>query len=392
MTPTASSTAERVAALMPQLKVELAQLVAIPSVSAPGFPEETRPALLEAYEAILDALPRRRRPESRRARAAQHRPGDHRRDPCAGRAPTVLLYGHYDVVAAGRRVEVGVAAVRGDRARRRDLRARRGRLQVEHPRPRRRAARVGGQAARRGQDPDRGSGGGRAASLETPVEARAGSRADAILVADGGNIRPGVPSLDRRRSAATRPVTVEVRTLGERQALRAVRRRCARRADRPPPRARLAARRERRRRRRRPPPRRRGQGASWTDDEFRQLAEMEPGMPVPRHWPARRIESGHRPRDHGHRHRRAVGRRRGERRLAVRARASSTSASIPSRTPAEAQAAVIRHLEEVAAVRDPAHGHRGRYRQRLPRHDRRAPPTRRMIGALRDGLGQRARS
>ena len=40
----------RVASSMPQLKAELARLVAIPSISSLGFPEHTRPALLEAYE------------------------------------------------------------------------------------------------------------------------------------------------------------------------------------------------------------------------------------------------------------------------------------------------------------------------------------------------------
>ena len=47
---------ESVALLMPRLKDDLAQLVSIPSVSAPDYPPETRPALLEAHEVILDLL------------------------------------------------------------------------------------------------------------------------------------------------------------------------------------------------------------------------------------------------------------------------------------------------------------------------------------------------
>jgi hypothetical protein len=43
---------------MPRLHDELARLVAIPSVSAADYPEETRPALLEAHELILDLLHR----------------------------------------------------------------------------------------------------------------------------------------------------------------------------------------------------------------------------------------------------------------------------------------------------------------------------------------------
>ena len=48
--------AERVRALMPELKDELARLVAIPSVSASNYPEATRPALLEAHDAIVGLL------------------------------------------------------------------------------------------------------------------------------------------------------------------------------------------------------------------------------------------------------------------------------------------------------------------------------------------------
>ena len=47
---------EAVASLMPRLQEDLAQLVAIPSVSAPDYPPETRPALLQAHEVILDLL------------------------------------------------------------------------------------------------------------------------------------------------------------------------------------------------------------------------------------------------------------------------------------------------------------------------------------------------
>ena len=38
--------------LMPALKKELADRVGIPSISALGYPAETRPALLQAYEAV----------------------------------------------------------------------------------------------------------------------------------------------------------------------------------------------------------------------------------------------------------------------------------------------------------------------------------------------------
>ena len=137
-------TAERVAALMPQLEEDLARLVAIPSVSAPGFPEPRRP-LLDTYDLIVGLLRDAGVEKIDSLELPDTAPVIMGEIPAPDGAPTVLLYGHYDVVPAGRRDEVGVAAVRGDRARRRDLRSRRRRLEVEHPDARRGAARVGGK-------------------------------------------------------------------------------------------------------------------------------------------------------------------------------------------------------------------------------------------------------
>jgi hypothetical protein len=50
------STRETVSNLMPQLRDELVELVAIPSVSVLGYPQETRPALLEAHDLIAGKL------------------------------------------------------------------------------------------------------------------------------------------------------------------------------------------------------------------------------------------------------------------------------------------------------------------------------------------------
>jgi cysteinylglycine-S-conjugate dipeptidase len=44
--------AQLVESSMADLRAELARLVAIPSVSAPGFPKETHGPLLEAHEAV----------------------------------------------------------------------------------------------------------------------------------------------------------------------------------------------------------------------------------------------------------------------------------------------------------------------------------------------------
>jgi acetylornithine deacetylase/succinyl-diaminopimelate desuccinylase-like protein len=93
--------AETVSALMPQLKTDLERLVAIPSISAPNYPEETHAHLLEAYEAVAELC--------RDAGAAILDPlelpgtapvvmGE---IPAPPGAPTVLLYSHYDVVPVG---------------------------------------------------------------------------------------------------------------------------------------------------------------------------------------------------------------------------------------------------------------------------------------------------
>ena len=96
-----ASSAETVASLMPKLKADLARLVAIPSVSGAGYPEATRPRLLEAYEEIVALC---------RGAGVQNIAGLELPDtapvitgeiPGPDGAPTVLLYGHYDVVPAG---------------------------------------------------------------------------------------------------------------------------------------------------------------------------------------------------------------------------------------------------------------------------------------------------
>ena len=76
----------RVASSMPQLTEDLARLVAIPRCRRRTIPEETRPALLEAHELILDLLQDAGVEELDSHRAARHRSVHHRRDPRARRA------------------------------------------------------------------------------------------------------------------------------------------------------------------------------------------------------------------------------------------------------------------------------------------------------------------
>ena len=269
-----TSISERVTALMPQLEEELARLVAIPSVSSAGFPEP-RQLLLGAYELVVGLL--------RDAGVQKLEPlelpdtapvitGEIR---APEGAPTVLLYGHYDVVPAGDESKWdsppfeaterdGAIYGRGAADSKSNILAHLGALRAWDGRPP-----VGIKILIEGQE-EVGS------VLETPSTLEP-FRADAILVADGGSIRPGVPSL----TVALRgdaPVFVEVRTLGSAKhsgqfggaapdALIALLHALASLHDENGDVAVEGLRRDP------------WQGASWTDDEFRQLAEMEPGMP-----------------------------------------------------------------------------------------------------------------
>ena len=84
------------------LTQDLIRLFAIPSISAPGYPEHTRRADLEAYELVAELLRDAGRAE-RRARSSCRTPRrwSPARSPRPPGAPTVLLYSHYDVVPAG---------------------------------------------------------------------------------------------------------------------------------------------------------------------------------------------------------------------------------------------------------------------------------------------------
>jgi acetylornithine deacetylase/succinyl-diaminopimelate desuccinylase-like protein len=95
------ASAAAVASLMPQLTADLARLVAIPGVSAFGYPEETRAALLETHDLVVELL--------RGAGVAQigtidlpdAAPVITAEVPGPPGSPTVLLYGHYDIAPPG---------------------------------------------------------------------------------------------------------------------------------------------------------------------------------------------------------------------------------------------------------------------------------------------------
>ena len=97
----ASGIAHTVGSRCARLSQDLARLVAIPSVSAAGFPEETRPALLEARDVIVELLRDAGVENLGSIELPDTAPVITGEIPAPEGAPTVLLYSHYDVVGAG---------------------------------------------------------------------------------------------------------------------------------------------------------------------------------------------------------------------------------------------------------------------------------------------------
>lgn len=210
---TASELKARVRELMPRLKDELALLIAIPSVSAPGYPEATRPALLRAHdevarlfrEAGAQAIDSLKLPET-----APIVTGEFAGSPSA---PTVLLYTHYDVVGPGDEAawhtppfeaveRDGAVYGRGTADAKAQILVHLGALRAWGGKPP-----VNVKLFIEGQEEV----GSRLAAGYPSAHPDVFS-ADAILVADEGNIRPGEPSICIS-SRGDVGVTVEARTL-----------------------------------------------------------------------------------------------------------------------------------------------------------------------------------
>jgi cysteinylglycine-S-conjugate dipeptidase len=272
-------TREAVAGLMPQLKEELERLVAIPSISEFGYPSETRPALSEAYEEVarllsgvgVTILEPLELPDTAPVLVGE----------LAGPegAPTVLLYTHYDVVPAGdeskwesppfEATERDAAVYgRGAADTKSNILVHVGALRAWGGKP---PVRV--KLLIEGQE-EVGS------PLEEgyPSENPEPFRADAILVADGGSIRAGQPSLTVSLRGDAR-ITIEVRTLASNKhsgqyggaapdALVVLLRALSSLWDADGDVAVEGLRRDE------------WSGEGYTDDEFRKLAEIEPGMPI----------------------------------------------------------------------------------------------------------------
>ena len=379
--------ADRVRGLMPQLRADLARLVAIPSVSATGYPPETHASSCSR---------RTRTPSSSSSRAPASRTIG--RSSC--RTPRRSSLGEIPGAARARRrcCSTGTTTsfpagdeakwesppFEADRARRRDLRTRLRRHEVEHPHAHRRATGLGGsrpvgiKIVIEGQEEV-----GQRAQRPIPPTQPELFAADAMIIGDMGSVRPGVPTLtiglrgmagvDRRRRDARRPEALGQFGGAAPDALA--------RAD---PRARDAPRRQRRRRRRGAPPR--GvDGAATARRSSATLAEVRAGcrssaraVSASASGRARRSRS---PGSTRFRRRRAQRRRRRRPREDQRARP-------PGAGPARGAGGADPAPRGAAAVRDRARPSSGRDRQRLPRGDDRP----RLRGGARGAggrLGQR---
>jgi len=198
---------------MPNLKAELSELVAIPSVSALGYPAETRPELLRAYEEVgrlfADAGARILEP----LELPDTAPVLMAEIPASEGAPTVLLYSHYDVVPVGDEEKWesppfeaterdGAIYGRGAADTKSNILMHVGAIRAWGGKPP-----VGIKVVIEGQEE---VGGGAFATFPTVRPEL--FDADAMVIGDMGSVRPGVPTL----TIALRgmfAVTVEARTL-----------------------------------------------------------------------------------------------------------------------------------------------------------------------------------
>jgi acetylornithine deacetylase/succinyl-diaminopimelate desuccinylase-like protein len=95
-TPAALDEAART--LMPELKNDLVRLSRIPSIAFTGFPREP---LIEAHDLVVELLRAAGVTEIESLTLPNTAPVIIGAIPAPEGAPTVLLYGHYDVVPAG---------------------------------------------------------------------------------------------------------------------------------------------------------------------------------------------------------------------------------------------------------------------------------------------------
>lgn len=269
---------EDIAVLMPQLKEDLARLVAIPSISALGYPEETRPQLLEAYEAVVALFRDAGVTMLDPLELPDTAPVVMGEIPAPEGAPTVLLYSHYDVVPVGDESKWesppfeaterdGAVFGRGAADTKSNILMHVGALRAWGGRPP-----VGVKIVIEGQEEVGGGAFGTFPESNPDLFA-----VDAMVIGDMGSVRPGVPTLTTALRGMM-AVTVEAATLAGPKhsgqfggaapdSLIALLHALASLHDENGDVAVEGLRREP------------WAGASYTDDEFRTLSEALPGVP-----------------------------------------------------------------------------------------------------------------
>src|SRR5512135_279870 len=185
---------DRVRALLPAVTHELAELVSVPSVSAPGYPTSTHSDLLAAHDMVARLL-REAGCETDSIELPDTAPVVFGEIPAPPGAPTVLLYSHYDVVPEGDAslwesaafaptVRDGAVFGRGAADTKSNILSIVGALRAWGGRPP-----VGVKVVVEGMEE---VGGG--AFTTYPLEQPERFRSDVMFIADMGNVRPGVPT------------------------------------------------------------------------------------------------------------------------------------------------------------------------------------------------------
>ncbi len=202
----------KVRALLPDLTQDLLSLMAVPSVSVRGYPAMSRGPLIEAHDLVASLL-RGAGLRTESIELADTAPSVFAEIPAPPGAPTVLLYSHYDVVPAGDEslwhtppfeptVRDGAVIGRGAADSKSNVIAIIGAIRAWDGRPP-----VGVKVVVEGLEE---VGGGAFTAYPPKDSARFAS--DVMIIADLGNVRPGVPTLSvALRGMAN--VELEVRTL-----------------------------------------------------------------------------------------------------------------------------------------------------------------------------------
>ena len=273
----AAALAGRVREMMPELRADLARLVAVPSISALDFPESTRPAIFDAYEQVVGLFRDAGVETLGSLELPNTAPIVTGEIPAPPGAPTVLLYSHYDVVPVGEEAKWesppfeatergGAMYGRGAADSKSNILMHVGAIRAWGGKPP-----VGIKIVIEGQEET-----GSAFTTYPPTKPQLFA-ADAMVIGDMGSVRPGVPTLTvALRGMAG--VIVEARTLAGPKhsgqfggaapdALIALLHAIAALHDEHGDVAVPGLRREA------------WTGASYSDEEFRELAEVLPGMP-----------------------------------------------------------------------------------------------------------------